>query len=490
MRKIAYIITALASLLLFSCRQQEDTRVFSPTVEFEGTEYTAAAEGSGLDIKLSLSKPASLDFTIGLSLSGDLEEGRQFFTESHELQVRKGDSSVSTRITFAEDEIWNDESEIKITLMPGLRYTVDPAGKCVASVKVTKALTIPVISIVCLDERTVTNPFLAETFHFSLESKMAPREDIMVKIKFGGYEAGKDFLVNGSSDCLVPLAVGQMSTEFDLSIVRMDKSGIDETVVVGVEPVSGVYIAAEGSPCEIRLSDPLVDFQYLKKTAALNGGEGHQIRQAIKSADGSWTGNTALDCIESSTGSNYIRSLRNIFRTQWLCNAVSPGSNALRISDFFPELAYPNEYTIADYSANSSGRQFSACDSLFRFVLDYDSTTQGTLTTAAPRTFHCYTAKRAAWEEGENPYKAWQQDSKQTGGIIDASTSPVLEEKITVVLEKLEGRFDLKNSSETMLFTAWLRSDDPRFMRGVDLETIGAVKDGDCWKVEYKLWPR
>lgn len=490
MKKTISIIIAAASLLFASCRQQEDTRVFSPMVEFEGTEYVAAAEGPGVDLTLRLSHPAQLDFTVGISLSGDLVEGRQFFVESHEIPVSKGQESIKAHLSFAQDEIWNEESDIRVTLLPGLRYTVDPNGKCMTTVKVTKAQTLPVVSVVCLEERTVTNPFLAETLRFAIETKIAPREDISVDVVFGDLVAGRDFLLDGSEDASVALAAGQTRAEFEVTIVRRDESGIDMNLELGVQTKAGVYVAAEGTPCMIRLYDPVVDFSPIQKTAALNNGIGHQIRQAVRSADGTWNGNTAADFYVPQTGSNYLSSNRNLMDSQWLCKIVSPGSNALRLTELFPDFAYPKELCIADYAANSTARNFSACDSLFRFVLDYGSTKQGAIMLGERRELYCYIAERAAWEDGENPYKAWQQDSKATKGDIDASTSPLIKGKVSVFIEKIEGRFDFTDAADTMVFSVWYSSDSPHFMHDVDFETIAAEKDGECWRVDYKFWPR
>lgn len=484
------MIIAAASLLFVSCRQYEDTRVFSPMVEFVGTEYVAAAEGEGVDLSLRLSHPAQLDFSVGISISGDLVEGRQFLVETHEIPVAKGQESIRTHISFVEDEIWSEESSLRVAILPGLRYTVDPNGNCMATVKVTRAQTLPVISVICLEESHVTNPFLAETLRFALETRIAPREDISVDIVFGDLVAGRDFLVNGSEDGCVALAAGQTGAEFEIGIRRIDESGIDRSLEVGVRTRPGVYVAAEGNPCMIRLFDPAVDFGPIQKTAALNNGAGHQLRQAIRSADGTWNGNTAADFLVPQAGSNYLSSNRNLMDSQWLCKIVSPGSNALRLTDLFPDFAYPNEYTIADYAAASNARNFSACDSLFRFVLDEGSQKQGRIMLGKPCEFVCGIARRSEWEEGTNPYKAWQDDSRATKGDIGASASPLIVGKVKVTVEKIEGRFDFTKSDEAMIFSVWFSSDSPHFMHGVNLETLAAVKDGDCWRVDYKLWPR
>ena len=139
---------------------------------------------------------------------------------------------------------------------------------------------------------------------------------------------------------------------------------------------------------------------------------------------------------------------------------------------------------IADYGRNNNTRGFSPADSLFRFVLDKGSATEGDLVLNKPRTFMAFVGDYTEWKN------AWENDSKATGGDIFASTSPILTGKVEVILEKMEGRFNLADANNTLLFTAWFRCDSPYFMDGVDLTALGAVQDGDLWKVEYKLWPR
>ncbi len=472
-----------------SCGTQEDLRIFSPMVNFESAEYRAAAEQGGIDIALKLSHPAQTDFTVGLNIITALEEGRQFNVSSKKMEIKKGEQRAVLSLYFAEDEIWDEESLIKLSLLPGERYTINPDGNCEASVKLTKTITLPAISIYNKDGLSVTNPYLAETLRFSLNSKRAPSEDLQVALSFSGLEVGRDFLIDGKPEACVTFPAGQNSVDFELSIVQKDKSGMDEVHSLSVESAKGSYVVA-GEAVEIRLYDPVVKLDALMRTAALNNGDGHQLRQAVKSADGSWNGNTAVDMARSAEGSNYLSSKRNLFLSQWLCKVVSPGSNALRLTEFFPAFQYPQPLTVADYGSAGNTRNFSACDSLFRFTLDKDSSTKGSISNPKPRTFHCYIAERERWDEGSNPSKAWQLDSKLTDGNIDASSSSMLKERIEVSVERVEGRFDLEDSSETILVTVWLKSDSPYFMQGLDFEKYAAVKDGDCWKLEYKIWPR
>ena len=84
----------------------------------------------------------------------------------------------------------------------------------------------------------------------------------------------------------------------------------------------------------------------------------------------------------------------------------------------------------------------------------------------------------------------WQKDSYATGGDIFASTNPAITGRVDVTLVKLEGRFNLSDASNTLLFTAWFSCDSPQFMDGVNFDTLGAEQDGDLWKVNYRIWPR
>ena len=256
---------------------------------------------------------------------------------------------------------------------------------------------------------------------------------------------------------------------------------------VTLVPVKGKYAVGGGGAVEIRLFDPVVDFSPLWQTAALNNGEGYQLRQAIKTPSGEWNGNLAADITVSSEGSNYLKNLRNMYSSTWACMANSPGANVLRLTEFLPDLLYPNDIIILDYGNSSNTRTFAPVDSLFRFVLDKGSTTEGDILLDSPRTFKAFTGPRAEWDGGTP--KAWIKDSQATKGDLFASTSPILTGRVEVTLVRLEGRFNLADATAPLLFTAWFRSDAPEFMRGVDTGLAVTQEDG-LWKVNYKLWPR
>lgn len=477
-----------AALLTAACRPAEDTRYFAPEVNFESLQYTVPSDAGAVDVWFRLSRPAPRPLTIGLRFAGLFSEGVQFKVASHELAVPEGAEDARLHIELVDDEIWEEDGWFEVIIAPGTQYTVDPNGKYSARITVTKDIVLPVLSFAAAAEPLETNPYRAEPIILTVNASEAPKTTVPIQASLGGMEAGKDFTLEGEGGGEAVLPAGKTSAQIRLTINKIDRSGIDERVPVTLVPVKGKYAVGQGASTEIRLYDPVVDFSPLWQTTALNNGQGYQLRQAIKTPAGEWTGNLAADITVSSEGSNYLKNLRNMYSSTWACMANSPGANVLRLTEFLPDLLYPNDVIILDYGNNSNTRTFAPVDSLFRFVLDKGSTTEGDILLDSPRTFKAFTGLRAEWDGGSP--KAWIQDSKATKGDIFASTSPILSGRVEVTLVRLEGRFNLADPGATLLFTAWFRSDAPEFMRGVDFTSLAITQEDGLWKVEYKLWPR
>lgn len=489
MNRITLLLTGLL-LLAVSCRE-EDNRYFAPEIEFGTEAYTVPSESGGLDVNLLFSRPAQEAFDIRLSVSGSLEEPSQYRLSAREVAVKAGDTQALVHVDLYDDAIWNEDSWIEMVIMPGTRYTVNPAGKCQTRIHVTKEIVLPSLRLIAPENPLRTNPYWGETLHFEIAADRPPVSDLTVDLGFGDLVYGADYRIVDADAPAVPFPAGAEKVAFDLQILKKDISGYDRHVDLAVLLKQGAYVVDSGaSSVDVHLSDPVVNCAPLWKTPAPNDGVGYQVRQGIQGPDGAWDGNTVVNLYVSSEGSNYIRSYRNMYMSQWLCLANAVGSNALRLTDFFPNLLYPNEIIILDYGSAGNTRTFSPVDSLFRLVLDKDATDRGTITLASPRTFIARTGSRLEWEAGTNPSKTWQLDSKATGGQLLESQSPVLTGWITVTLAALEGRFDFSDTSEPLLFTAWFRSDSPEFMKDVDLTKYAVEQDGDLWKVRYKLWPR
>ena len=482
MKKI-YTVMLIALLAAVSCRQAEDSRYFAPEVNFAADSYTVDATSGAVDVEVILSRPAAQAFEVGLYVTSSLQENTQFTMDGHKVAVAAGEQRARAHITLVNDEIWDENSWIELQIAPGERYTVNPDGKCVSRVAVTKEISLPILRLASADEAPQANPYLAETLQFTVVADRAPREDVEIELTFGDMAAGADYDINGGAAVILP--AGATSVNFDLNIAKKDNSGFDVTCPLVIAPHKGVYVTgSEGASVDVRLYDPVPDFRTLLRTKA-QVGEGYQVRQAILASDGvTWSGNLAANVNVTADGSAYIKSLKTMGSGTFGCMSNEVGLHILRLVDFFPKLRTTSGDAILDYGNNNNTRGFSAVDSLFRFVLDKGSETQGAIVLERPRKFIALTGSYASWKD------EWQKDSKATGGDLFASTHPALTGRVEVTLERMEGRFDMGNITDTMLFTAWFSCDSPLFMDGVDFDSIGAVKEGDLWKVQYKLWPR
>ena len=472
MKRFSILLLSLL-LALGACQQAEDTRYFAPELCFEAAVYSVEAAQGGADVVITFSRAATVDFKIDLVITSGLQEGVQFTVPSHTLAVAKGATEARLHITLVDDEIWDESSSIDILLTPGERYTIDPAKTCATCVNISKHVVIPVLRLSIPEDMDVVNPYLAPTVTLCLEADKAPLTDLQVPLAVEG---------EGVDGVTITLPAGQTQVNCPLQISKIDQSGYDEVLTLSMSSQKGKYaVGTEGGSVSIRLYDPVPDFKPVFKTGA-QAGDGYQWRQAIKTPAGEWEGNLAANVDVSAEGSAYIKSLRNMGTTYGpLSNEV--GLHILRLCDFFPNLRTTSGDAILDYGRNNNTRGFSPADSLFRFVLDPGSATEGDLVLNRPRTFTAFTGDYAAWKD------AWEADSKATGGNILASVSPIITGRIDVVLEKLEGRFNLADSQNTMLLTAWFSCNSDEFMNGVT-DKYAVTREGEWWKVEYKLWPR
>ena len=483
MKKISILL--IIALAAVSCRQAEDTRYFAPEVNFAADSYTVTAGSGAVDIEVLLSKAAEQAFEIGLYVTSSLQENVQYSIPSNKISVAAGQQKASVHIDLVDDEIWDESSWIELQIAPGERYTVNPDGKCAARVNVTKDIVLPILRLAAAEETPEANPYLAETLQFTIVADRAPREDMDIELSFGEMAAGTDFLIDGNNALQVRLPAGATTAAFDLSLVKKDISGYDVTAPLAIVPHKGVYVTgSEGASVDVHLYDPVVNFKTLFRFGA-QVGEGYQVRQAILAADGvTWSGNLAATVDVSAEGSAYLKNRRTMGDGTFGCMSNEVGLHILRLTEFFPKLRTTDGDAFLDYGNNNNTRGFSPVDSLFRFVLDKGSETQGRLMLESPRKFIAFTGPYSVWRD------EWQKDSKATGGDIFASTNPAITGRVEVVLERLEGRFDMSSTTETMLFTAWFSCDSPLFMDGVDFESFGAVQEDNLWKVQYKLWPR
>ena len=497
MRKTVTLLLSGLAFLAVSCREAQDTRYFGPEIEFAEEAYAAAAESGGVDVALRFSRPAPASFKVGLNFSGSLREDVQFQVPSHTLDIAAGATEAQFHIGLVDDEIWDEASWIDISIAPGDRYTVNPNGKCAARVNVTKSIVLSTLRFAAADP-VVTNPFRAETLHFEVAADRPPKNDLPVVLDLGGLVPGTDCLVDGGATAGFTFPAGADKAAFDIAILFKDESGCDRHAALALVQQKGVYVvASEGGSVDVHLSDPSVDFSPIFKTAAAQGGDGYQVRQAFLGSDGSWIGNTTADMGVSSAGSNYLRTFRNMYdHPSFNCPANASVSQMFRLSDLFPNYLYPNATAILDYGNDQGHREFSPADSLMRFVLAPGETKKGTIHFHSPKTFVAFIGSYAGWQDKSSGEYAWAKDSRANKGDIFASTHPAITGRISVTLERLEGTFDFTNSTEPILVTAWFSSDSDMFMKADEAngktpaETYAVTQEDGLWKVSYRFWPR
>lgn len=502
MKRIIILSALIALVSAVSCRQDDgpenDNRYFAPAVSFGSDSYTVNPSEGGLDVDVVLSRPASQPLSIGLVVTSSLKEGLQYTAPAPVVEIAKGEDKARIHLALVDDEIWVESSWILLTLKPGQRYTVDPGNNISARINVNKEISLPIFGFEQPQKPVVSNPYLAENLQFEIVCERAPISSQTIVLEFGDLACGEDFLVDGKATPAVEFPAGTTSKTLEINILKKDVSGYDKTVALTIVPEKGEYSVIAGQESvTVHLSDPVVDFSKFLRTSALNDGKGFQIRQGIKTADGSWDGNTTVDMGVSSEGSNYLRNYRNMYdHPSFSCRANSSASQMFRLTDFFPLYVRPNEITILDYGNDQGHREFSPADSLMRFVLDYGETQKGRIYLEKPRSFKAYIGSYSAWQDKSSGVAAWIVDSRTTGGDIDASTHTALTGTVSVTLVKLEGTFDFSNSSEPVLVTAWFESDSESFMKADSVNgkdpaaTLGLTKEGSAWKVEYMLWPR
>ena len=485
--KMKKIFTTILIILAVSCSSPEEMRFFMPTAAISVAE-TVDADSGLLPVTIILSRAAQIDTEVAISLAGDAVEGENFQLSSKSLIIHKGEDRVTFDVKILSDKIFSEELEFRVLLAAGKNYTMGNYKDGFRNVLVTKEIKVPFISIV--SNLTCVNPYLSPEIHLEATASMPIREAMTIPLidldGFTGFES-----VDGGS-CVMTFEAWAQSASIDIIINKIDKSGYDRTVRFALQRDASLFVPAEqGASADIRLYDPVIDFSNIWRTYAQNDGVGYQQRQSVMGTDGNWQGNKVIDMFTSSEGSNYLRPYKNMYKSAWNCLSNTTGGDVLMLSAFVPDLAYPAELTLADYGNNSMSKAFTSCDSLFRFVPDFEDTRKGAIYLDSPRTFTAFTALRDEWDGGTAPDKGWMVDCRATNGNILASVSPLIIDRIDVRLVRLEGTYDLTNIQNTFIFTAWFESESEFFMRNVDTTLYAVTKEDDgTWKVNYRIYPR
>lgn len=473
--------------IAFSCDKDSDNRVKLPIVSFESSQITINTDSGKYDLKLRLSTAASSNFSVKVDLSGTAVENEHFTVASKEITVAQGATEAIYPITILNDNIWDNNLTIKVTIAPSTSYVVDPQLSSQIEIKMTKEIVLPVISF--SDNTTIhTNPFNAEELTFTISSSEILKSNTEFIIESDSdLKIGDDFLINGESTNRVTIEKDSNSKEFKLAIKKKDIGGFNKDLKLNIVPVDPkrATISQDKGSVTIEVIDPLVDLSPMLRTSALLGGAGFQIYQQVKGTDGSWIGRVTLNSSSNTEKRNYLQTHKNMtFFAAFDCNGNTAGGDVLRLADM---LSFENSDTvIADYGAGKTSRFFSPTDSLLRFVAEGKNIQKGVVTSPKQK-FTANLILKADWETGTNTNKQWHIDSKATGGDITKSTVPTFH-TMEIWLEKLEGTYDFTGDAE-IIFTAWFKSSSPYFMR-IMPANLDVKKDGDMYKVTYRYYPR
>jgi hypothetical protein len=486
---LSLIILVTILVTSVSCEKVDDGRSKIPAVSFETAIISVNTEAGEYEAVLHLSEPAKEQLAVRLQFSGNAVENEHYTLESKEIQIAKGDFSGKLKIGILNENIWEENLEIKIVVAPGTDYVVLPDANTEIIIKLTKEIVLPLLSLDMGSLPASTNPFKEEelTYTIKLDQKLATPREVTLLFE-GTMTIGQDFTINGGNSNKITFPANATETSFKLKIRKKDQAGFRSELKLTLTPSDTRFLAVspDGGSHTIIVSDPLVDLTPILKTPALSGGAGYQIYQAIKGTDDSWVGRVVINSSQNTQKQNYLRTHRNqIFIAAFDCNSNLSGGDILRLSDMLN--FGTTDTVIADYGAAKTTRFFSQSDSLIRFVAEEGTTNKGQITTVNQK-FSAKLIRKEDWETGTNGNKQWHIDSKTTGGDISKSTYPTFA-TIEVELVKLEGTFDFTLAEPELIFDAWFKSTSPYFMRNYPT-TLNVVKEGDLYKVTYRLYPR
>lgn len=476
-------------VIAFACKKDDQTEPQPPVLTFDrNTMAVNTDENASFEVKILLSTAAFKDFDINVNLGGTAVEDEHYTVDSKVIKVTKGQTEALLPVSLLVDNIFDSELTLEVIIATGTDYLLDPAQPNKAVITLTREIVLPELYF-ATNTNIQTNPFWGETIKLTVTASETLKYDGELQLEFETQMvAGTDYQITGADNNRITIAAGETTKDFELVILKKDDAGFDKELKISLKPVDPKRIAiyAEKGTQTIEVKDPLVDLTPMLKTPALVSGEGYQIRQAIKAPDNTWLGNIVINSSQNQVKKNYLKTHRNLtYVSTFDCLYNTSGGDVLRLADM---LKFETTDTlILDYGANNSTRYFSTTDELMRFVGDVNNPLKGVV--IAPRQkFTARLGLRSEWEEGVNPNKAWQIDSRANNGDITKSIFNSFH-TMEVWLEKLEGTYDFTLTEPEVIFTAWYKSDSKYFMRimptGLDI-----VKDGGMYKVTYRYYPR
>ncbi len=476
-------------LTMLSCEKVDEGKNKIPAVSFETALISVNTEAGQYDAVVNLTEPAQNNLIVKLQFSGNAIENEHYTVPAKEIAISQGQTKGTLKITILNENIWDENLELKISLAPSTSYVILPATNSESTIRFTKKIVLPVLSFDKTGTPQTTNPYNGEeiTFKLKLDQALAISREVTLSFD-GGMTIGQDFMVDGGNSNKFMIPKGATTHTFKIKLNRKDNAGFDKDLKITLTPTDPKFLAisAQDGSYTLKVTDPLVDISPMLRKESLGGNPGFQIYQAIKGVDGTWIGKVTVSSIQNAVKKNYLKTFKHIsFNAAFDCMANAAGGDALRLADLLNFAT--SDTVIADYGVGGTTRFFSPSDSLIRFIASEQTTLKGTLATVSQK----FTAKlvlKADWETGTNTNKQWHIDSKATGGDITKSTYPTF---ATVVIElvKIEGTYDFTLAEPELIFTAWYKSSSKYFMKNMP-STLSISKDGDMYKVNYRLYPR
>jgi hypothetical protein len=282
----------LFSAILVSCEKIAEFKPLIPLVSFEIPQVTVETKSGLYNIKLKLSTPAVKEVVVKVAISGSAIEDEHFTIGSKEIKVSAGLTEAQIPVSILDENIWDENLEIRVLLSPDSDYVVDPKVNPEIKIKLTKQIVYPVLSFDMEGSTLHTNPFNGESLTFKLKLDRELKADSKVNLSFeGDLTIGGDFMINGGNSNTFTIPKGITSHTFEVKINKKDIGGFNKSLKITINPVDSktFTISSEKSSFTLEVSDPIVDLSPMLKTAALLGGEGHQIYQEIKGVDGAWS---------------------------------------------------------------------------------------------------------------------------------------------------------------------------------------------------------
>lgn len=483
------LLIASTSISLSSCEKIDESKNRTPIISFESGQVTVSTQTGKYDLIVKLSSPAQKETIVKVNLSGTAIENEHYAVASKEIKILAGASEGKLPITLMHDNIWENNLELRVVLSPGTSYVIDPKSNPEIKIVLTKEIVLPILSFDSQSLSAHTNPYNAQLITFNLKLDQQLRADAVVNMAFeGDMTIGADFFVNGGSNNKFTIAKSSTTASFTIKIHKKDAAGFNKNLKITLSPADNKLftVSAEKSSYNLKVSDPLVDFSPVLRTAALLSGQGFQIYQAIKATDGSWSGNVTVNMGANTAKKNYLKTFRNMsFNTAFGCESNSPGGDILRMAEL---LNFANTDTvIADYGVGKTTRYFSPSDSLLRFVADGENSQKGAVY-GVNQKLKAKLVVKADWETGTNGNKQWHLDSKATGGKIENSNYPTFA-TIEIEIVKIEGTYDFTLATPEIYFDAWFKSTSPYFMKNLPAN-LAISKSGDQYKISYRYIPR